>query len=109
MERLFSTVEGLILNCFISWWNSLSIAIFTFWASFSETPIQMECSEEACVIKTILTFTWAIAPKNLFEAPKNPTKPEPSNVINAILSILLIPLIGFIFKVTSRAIKVPSS
>ena len=54
----------------------------------------MECSDEACVIKITLMFSFDNTSKRRFEEPEIPIIPEPSSVNKAILSIWLIPFIG---------------
>ena len=87
MQRFFSTIQGSILFCKISISNALLIASSAILASEFKIPIQIECSEEACVIKITLTLANERVSNNLFEDPKTPIIPGPSRVIKVMLSI----------------------
>src|SRR6187402_261754 len=53
--------------------------------------------------------SWDNTSNNRLEEPATPIIPEPSRVINVILSIWLIPLTGFMCVETALEIKVPSA
>ena len=57
------------------------------WASSERNPIQMECSEEACVIMITLIFSMDKASNRRFENPGIPTIPLPSRLTRETLSI----------------------
>ena len=56
-------------------------------ASAFKIPIQMECSEEACVMKITLIFSFDNTSNNRLDEPETPIIPEPSKVSNAMPSI----------------------
>ena len=57
IAKSFSTIKGSILWSEISFSKALSIDVLAFDASFSAMPIQIECSDDACVIKMTLIFS----------------------------------------------------
>ena len=76
-------------------------------ASALRIPIQMECSEEAWVIKiTFILFCESTSNKR-FEEPATPIIPEPSSVSKAMLSICEIPLMGLAVAFGVSEINVP--
>ena len=60
--------------------------------NFLSIAKQIECSDDACVMTMIFTFTSCKASKIRLANPETPIMAGPSKVINAIWSILLIPL-----------------
>ena len=76
-------------------------------ASAFRIPIQIECSEEAWVIKITLILFCESTSNKRFEEPATPIIPEPSSVSNAMLSICEIPLIGFAVAFGVSEISVP--
>ena len=76
-------------------------------ASALSIPIQMECSEEAWVIKiTFILFCESTSNKRL-EEPATPIIPEPSSVSKAMLSMCEIPLMGLAVAFGVSEINVP--
>ena len=68
--------NGSILNNEISFSNSLSMTAFANGASLSAIPIQIECSEEACVIIMTFIFECANVSNNRFENPEKIMKKQ---------------------------------
>jgi hypothetical protein len=77
MDKFDSMTNGSILNNEISFSNSLSITAFAANASESETPIQIECSEDACVIMMTFILECYKVSNNRLENPGIPTIPFP--------------------------------
>ena len=100
MQRFFSTIQGSILFCEISTSKALLIASSATSASEFRIPMQIECSDEACVIKITLIFSCDNTSKSLFEEPATPIIPGPSSVIKVMLSIWLIPFTGLLCAIS---------
>ncbi|CAI8233508.1 MAG: Uncharacterised protein [Flavobacteriaceae bacterium] len=83
----FSTWAGSTFLIDISKANFSSIAFFAAMASSSLTPIQIECSDDACVIMITLIFAADRASNKRLEKPVIPIMPLPSKLIKATLSI----------------------
>ena len=110
IDKFVSNIIGSIFKSEISFSNSLSIAIFAIFASLSNTPMHIECSDDAWVVIMIFIFSLAKVSKSLFEKPGIPTMPFPWSVSNVTSFILLIPLIGLLFTLsTLLVIRVPFS
>ena len=60
---------------------------FAFLASSVRKPIQMECSDEACVIIITLIFSMESDSNKRFEKPGIPTIPLPSRLTSETSSI----------------------
>ncbi len=109
IDKFFSNNSGCRRPIFISYSNALSTASFACTENASSIPTQIECSDEACVIKITLIDAFANASKRRLEKPGMPTIPLPSRLINTSLPILEMPLIGASFSGTSFFITVPKS
>jgi hypothetical protein len=81
-------MQGSILCCKISISKALLITASAASASSFKIPIQMECSEEAWVIKITLISSDSTSKVSLDE-PVTPIIPGPSRVIKVIFSIFL--------------------
>ena len=109
MDKFLSNTSGCTCPIFISYSKALSTAVFALSENASSMPTQMECSDDACVIRMTLIAALANASNNLFEKPGIPTIPLPSKLMSTKLLILEIPLIGESFSATSFLITVPTS
>src|SRR5690606_39664290 len=109
IDKSFSTIMGSILRKAISFSKAASMAVLANCASFSSIPKQMECSEEAWVIKITLIFSKDNVSNNRFEKPGIPIMPLPCKVNKAMLEILLMPVTGDPLLLTSLEMMVPAA
>ena len=108
IDKFVSTLGLLTLPIWISKVNSSFTASIAVSISSGTIAKVIECSEEAWVIKIILTSALESAPNKRAEIPGIPIIPEPDKLRSAILSIELIPLIGIPSWLPTE-INVPSS
>ena len=82
-----SIFAGLTFCTLISKAKLSSMAFLAMAESFELTPIQIECSEDACVIIIIFICLLDKHSKKRFEKPGMPIIPLPSRLIKATSSI----------------------
>ena len=109
MARSSSKITGFILPSDISYSKASFTIATAFFASLEAIPTHIECSEEACVMRTTLIPALESTSKNRFEIPGIPTIPGPSSDKSAILSTWLIPRTVLPFSFWFFVIKVPAA
>ncbi len=108
IERSFSTITGSISLFSISFLNSSSIDFLAVAAAWGSMAKQMECSEEAWLMRMILIFSFARALKRRWETPVTPIMPLPWSWSKAMSLIEEMPLIAELRKLPSLLMTEPA-